>query len=153
MSIVQRLDDDMKKAMRAKDSLALSCIRMLKSKMMEKEVALRAKQGKEYKISDQEAEAVVAAYAKQRRDSIESYTKGGRDDLVESEKAELEIVQRYLPEPMGDDELKAIVAEAVAESGASSVRDMGAVMKLVMARAKGAADGKRINEMVRQLLG
>ncbi len=153
MSIVQRLDDDMKQAMRAKDSLALSCIRMLKSKMMEKEVALRAKQGKDYKISDQEAEAVIAAYAKQRRDSIESYTKGGRDDLVESEKAELEIVQRYLPEPMGDDELKAIVAEVVAASGASSVRDMGAVMKLVMARAKGAADGKRINELVRQLLG
>ncbi len=153
MSIVQRLDADMKQAMRAKDSLGLSCIRMLKSKLMEKEVALRSKQGKEYKLSDEEAEAVIAAYAKQRRDSIESYAKGGRDDLVESEKAELEIVQRYLPEPMGDDELKTIVAEAVAESGASSVRDMGAVMKLVMARVKGAADGKKINEMVRRLLG
>jgi uncharacterized protein YqeY len=152
MSIKKRLDGDMQKAMKAREQARVSCIRMLKSKLLEREVALRGKHGLDYEITDEEALAVIASYAKQRKDSIESFRRGGRDDLVAAEEAELEIVGRYLPRQVTGDELRELVQEAISEAGAQSIKDLGAVMQLVMAKARGAADGKRVNQLVRELL-
>ena len=152
MSIVERLENDLKQAMKARDQRKLSCIRMLKSRLKEREVAQRAKQGPEAKLSEEEVVDVVGAYAKQRRDSIEAYRQAGREDLASNEEAELAIVTEYLPQQLGEDELRALVAAAVAEAGASSAKDMGAVMKLVVPRTKGRADGKLVSAMVREAL-
>jgi len=152
MNMKQRLDDDIKKAMKAKDRQRTDCLRMLKSKILEKEVGLRAKQGKDYSLTDEEAVEVIGSYAKQRRDSIDSYRKGGRADLVANEEAELAIVGGYLPEQLGEDEVREIVQAAVAESGATAPSQMGLVMKAVMPRVKGKADGKLVNRLVREAL-
>jgi uncharacterized protein YqeY len=152
MSIKQRLDADLKTAMKAREPTAVSCIRMLKSKLLEREVALRGKHGVDYRIADEEALAVISGYAKQRRDSIESYRQGGREELAAAEEAELEIVRRYLPKQLSPDELRELIGGAIVEAGASSVKDLGSVMKLVVPRTKGAADGKTVNRLVRELL-
>jgi len=152
MSIKQRLDTDMKQAMKGRDRPRVSCIRMLKSKLLEREVALRAKHGTDYEITEEEAQSVIATYAKQRRDSIDSYRKGGRDDLVADEQAELEIVSTYLPQQLSEAELRPLVQQAISESGAESVQDIGKVMKVLMPRTKGKADGKQVNRIVRELL-
>ena len=125
---------------------------MVKSRVQEKQVELRGKKGPEAKLSDDDVMQVVSAYAKQRRYSIESYERGGREDLAAKERAELEIVSAYLPQQMSEDEVAKIVDEAVAESGATQPQDMGAVMKLVMPRVKGRADGKLVNRIVQDRL-
>src|SRR5262249_7640500 len=104
------------------------------------------------KLSDPEAIKALAAYAKQRRDSIESYRQGGREDLALKEEAELAIVQEYLPKQLAADEVRRIAREAIAEAGATSPKDLGAVMKIVMPRVKGAADGRMVNQIVAELL-
>jgi len=147
------LMDDLKASMKAGDKLRTGCLRMLRSKVLEREVALRPKKGADYELEDEEALQVISTYAKQRKDSIESYRNGGREDLAAKEEAELKIVEEYLPEKMSADELGPIVAEIIAESGATSPKDMGQVMKLVMARVGGAADGKAVSQIVRQKLG
>ena len=152
MSIREQLESDMKLAMRARDQKRLDCIRMLKSKVQECEVSARGKQGKDHALSDDDVLAVVSAYAKQRRDSIESYRQGGRDDLADAEQAELEIVTTYLPKQLSAEELRSLVQAAIAESGAASMKDIGAVMKLVMPKTKGLADGKQVNALARELL-
>ena len=153
MSIKQRLETDMKQAMKGRDRPRVSCIRMLKSKLLEHEVSLRAKHGTDYEISDEEAQVVIATYAKQRRDSIDSYRSGGRDDLVADEQAELEIVTTYLPRQLSEDELRQLVLVAISESGAESIKDIGKLMKVLMPKTKGKADGKQVNRIVRELLG
>ena len=153
MSIRERLEADMKEALRAKEPRRLGVIRMLRSKLLEREVELRSDRGRDYRIEDAEALGVIASYAKQRRDSIEGYAKGGRDDLVASEEAELAIVQAYLPQQLSEDEVRRIVDQAVAEAGAASERDLGAVMKLVMPKVKGKADGGMVNRIARERLG
>jgi uncharacterized protein YqeY len=152
MSIKRKLESDFKEALKARETLRVGCLRMLKSKILEREVALRADRGKDYELEDDEAQAVIAAYGKQRRDSIESFRQAGRDDLADKEEAELAIVNAYLPRQLSGEEIERIVREAIEESGATSPRDMGKVMKLVMPRVKGAADGKRVNEIVRASL-
>ncbi len=152
MSIRKQLEADMRQAMRARDQQRLSCIRMLKSKLQEREVALRGKHGKDHELADDEVLAVVSAYAKQRRDSIDSYRQGGRDDLADAEQAELEIVTAYLPKQLSAGELRELVRGAIAESGAASMKDIGAVMKVVMLKTKGLADGKQVNLVARELL-
>ena len=153
MSVKKRLDTDMKDAMKKRDQQRLGCIRMLKSKLQEREVALRSKHGTDYLITDEEALSVISTYAKQRRDSIESYRQGGRDDLVAAEEAELAIVTDYLPRQLSADELRGMIQEAITESGAQSIKDLGQVMRLVVPKTKGAADGKLVNQLVRELLG
>jgi uncharacterized protein YqeY len=152
MSIKRKLEADLREALKARETLRVGCLRMLKSKILEREVALRVERGKDYELEDDETRGVIAAYAKQRRDSIESYRQAGRDDLAGKEEAELAIVNAYLPRQLSDEEIGRIVREAIGESGAASPRDMGKVMKLVMPRVKGAADGKRVNEIVRASL-
>jgi uncharacterized protein YqeY len=152
MSLKQRIEDDFKQAFKAGDKPKVAVLRMVKSKLQEKQVSLRGEKGKDYELADDEVQAVVAAYAKQRRDSIESYVSAGGEELAEQERGELALVEEYLPQQLGDDELRGIVAEVVTETGAASMKDMGAVMKGVMARVRGAADGKRVQQFVRELL-
>ena len=152
MTIKERIVADLTAAMKAKDPARLGVVRMLKAKMLEAEVALRAKKGLDYQLEDAEAQAVIAAYAKQRRDSIDAYRSGGRADLAAKEEAELILVQAYLPRQMTADEIRAVVRESIAAAGATSAKEMGAVMKLVMPRVKGVADGKLVNDIVRELL-
>ena len=152
MSLKQRIEDDLKTALKAGEKQRLSCLRMVKAKVQEKQVELRGKQGPEAKLSDHDVTNVVSAYAKQRRDSIESYEQAGREDLAANERAELEILAAYLPQQMSEGDVAAIVDEAVRESGASEPKDMGAVMKLVMPKIKGRADGKLVNRIVQSRL-
>lgn len=153
MSIKEKIAADLTAAMKAKDTVRLGVLRMLKAKMLEAEVEQRSKKGTGYALEDPEALASIAAYAKQRRDAIEAYRKGRRDDLAVKEEAELAIVQEYLPRQLSAEEVRDIVRRAMVETGASSMKDMGALMKVVMPRTKGAADGKLVNEVVRRMLG
>ena len=154
MSLKQRLEDEIKTAMKARDASRLACLRMLKSRVMEREVALRAKQGRDYTIAehDDEVQGVIAAYAKQRRDSIDSYRQGGRDELAAAEQAELAIVSEFLPVQLSEDDVRDLVKQAIADSGATSAKDLGAVMKAAMPLTQGKADGKLVNRLARELL-
>jgi uncharacterized protein YqeY len=134
--------------MKARDSSRLSALRMLKAAIMNKGV----EKGRD--LEDAEVLQVVASLVKQRRDSIEQFAKAGRTDLVEKETGELAVLQAYLPPSASPEEIDAAVAEAIAETGATSPKDMGKVMKAVMPKLAGKnADGKAVNEAVRRTLG
>jgi uncharacterized protein len=152
VSILEQISGHLKDAMKSGDKTRLGVLRMVRSKMQEAEVERRAKAGREYTLGDEEAVAVIAAYAKQRHASIDSYRKAGREDLVAQEEAELAIVQEYLPEQLSDEALREIVREAIESCGAKSPKDMGAVMKQVMPKIQGAADGKAVSQLVREML-
>jgi len=153
MTLKERIVSDITASMKARDTVRLGVVRMLKARMQEAEVEKRAEKGAGYALEDAEALAVISAYAKQRRDSIEAYRQGGREDLAAKEEAELAIIQQYLPAQLSEADVRRLVSEAIAESAASSAKDMGAVMKLVMPKVKGVADGKLVNQIVRELLG
>ncbi|HKY33521.1 MAG TPA: GatB/YqeY domain-containing protein [Candidatus Polarisedimenticolia bacterium] len=152
MSLKQTIADDLKAAMKIRAKERVEVLRMARAKMMEAEVALRASMGRDYELSDDEASKALAAYAKQRRDSIESFRRAGREDLAAREEAELAIVQEYLPRRLSDGEVRVIVREVIAEVGADSPRQMGAVMKAVLPRVQGVADGKLVSRIVSELL-
>ena len=149
MTLQQRLDSDLKEAMRAKDATKLGVLRMLKSAL---KYAAIAKSDAEAELSDAEAVQVIRKQAKQRQDSIESFEKGGRGELADKEKEELAILNTYLPQGMSPDELAKVVRETIAEIGATSKAQMGAVMKALQAKVGGRADGKTLSsEVARQL--
>ncbi len=149
MTLQQRVDSDLKEAMRAKDPTKLGVLRMLKSAL---KYATIAKSGAEAELSDAEAVQVIRKQAKQRQDSIESFEKGGRAELADKEKQELAILNTYLPQGMSPDELAKVVRETIAELGATSKAQMGAVMKALQAKVGGRADGKTLStEVARQL--
>jgi uncharacterized protein YqeY len=148
MSMNDQVGADITAAMKARDASRLSALRMLKAAVMNKSV----EKGRD--LDDAEVLQVVASLVKQRRDSIEQFTNAGRTDLVEKETAELKVLQAYLPAAATPEEINAAVAEAIAETGASSPKDMGKVMKAVMPKLAGKnADGKAVNEAVRRTLG
>ena len=151
-TLKQRIEDDIKTAMKTGDKVRLGALRMVKAKMMEAEVALRGKKGRDYQLEDAEAIQSLSTSAKQRKDSIEAFRQGGREDLVKTEEAELAVIQEYLPKQMTADEVARIAREAIAATGATSPKDMGAVMKIVMPQVKGAADGKEVNRIISELL-
>ena len=153
MTLKDRIVTDLTAAMKAKDADRLAVLRMLKAKMMEAEVAQREKKGIGYVLEDPDAQAVIAAYAKQRRDSIDAYRQGGRADLAAKEEAELALIQQYLPAQLSEDQIRTIVGDAIKESGAASAKDMGAVMKIVMPKVRGVSDGKVVNQIVTEMLG
>ena len=153
MSIKNRIAEDIKRAMKAGEKDRLGVLRMLKAKIQEAEVNRRAREGADYELSDEETTQALSTYAKQRRDSIQAYTDAGRDELAAQEQAELAVVQYYLPQQLSEDDVRCIVADAVAATGASSPREMGAVMQAVMPQVKGRADGKLVNRLVRESLG
>jgi uncharacterized protein YqeY len=149
MTLQQRVDSDLKKAMRAKDATKLGVLRMLKSAL---KYAAIAKSDAEAELSDAEAVQVIRKQAKQRQDSIESFEKGGRAELAEKEKEELAILNTYLPQGMSPDELAKVVRETIAELGATSKAQMGAVMKALQAKIGGRADGKTLSSEVQKQL-
>jgi uncharacterized protein YqeY len=149
MTLQQRVDSDLKEAMRAKDATKLGVLRMLKSAL---KYAAIAKSDAEAELSDAEAVQVIRKQAKQRQDSIESFEKGGRAELADKEKEELAILNTYLPQGMSPDELAKVVRETIAELGATSKAQMGAVMKALQPKVGGRADGKTLSaEVARQL--
>ncbi len=149
MTLQERVDSDLKEAMRAKDATKLGVLRMLKSAF---KYAAIAKSGAEAELSDAEAVQVIRKQVKQRQDSIESFEKGGRAELAEKEREELGILNTYLPQAMSADELAKVVRETIAEVGATSRAQMGAVMKALQAKVVGRADGKTLSaEVTRQL--
>jgi len=148
MSLSNTVSTDITAAMKAKDSARLSALRMLKAAIMNKGV----EKGRD--LDDQEVLQVIHALVKQRRDSIEQFQNAGRTDLVDKETAELAVLNGYLPPAVGQDEIDAAVAAAIAETGATSAKDMGKVMKAVMPMLAGKnADGRAVNEAVRRKLG
>jgi uncharacterized protein YqeY len=147
MSLVSDVSAAITDAMRSRDAPRLSALRMLKAAMMNKSVE------KGHDLDDKEAQQVVSAVVKQRRDSIEQFQKGGRQDLVDKETAEIAVLEAYLPPAADPGVIERAVDEAIAETGASSTRDMGKVMKAAMARLAGqTVDGTVVNETVRKKL-
>jgi uncharacterized protein len=147
MTFVDKVNQDIAEAMRAKNQDRLGPLRMLKAALMNKKV----ERGKD--VDDREAQQIVSTLVKQRKDSVEQFTKAGRQDLADKEQAEIAILEAYLPPPVSREELEKAVDEAVRTTGASSPKDMGGVMKAVMAGLAGRnADGKLINELVRARL-
>jgi uncharacterized protein YqeY len=148
MSIFEQVEKDLTAALKAQESLKLSVLRMMKAALMNKKVEL----GKA--LDDSEALAVLRTLAKQRRESVDAYRKGGREDLAGKEESEIKIVEAYLPAGASDGDIDAAVAAAIAETGASTAKDIGKTMKAAMAKLAGKnADGKRVNEKVRAKLG
>jgi uncharacterized protein YqeY len=150
MNLKERIDRDLKDAMRSRNTVRLRTLRSIRAALLEKEIAER--KGGEADLTEKQMLAVLQKQAKQRRDSIDQYDKGGRNDLVAAESAELKIIESYLPEQLGDEDIRAVVQEIVKESGAASMADMGKVMGPAMQRLGGQADGKRVNQIVREIL-
>lgn len=146
MSLKQELTDAMKQAMKAKDSERLSAIRLILSAIKNREIEARAE------LDDQGVIAILGTLVKQRKESAQVYRDNQRLDLAEKEEAELAVLQEFLPEPLSEEELVALIDGIIDEVGASSMRDMGPVMKLVGERAQGRADGKRASELVKARL-
>ena len=148
MPLSDTINTDITAAMKSKDAPRLSALRMLKAAVMNKGV----EKGRD--LDDAEVLQVVSSLVKQRRDSVDQFSKAGRADLVDKENAEIVILEAYLPPAASPEEIEAAVAAAVAETGASSPKDMGKVMKAVMPKLAGKnADGRAINEAVRRKLG
>ena len=149
MSLQKRIDEDLKDAMRSKDADRLSVLRLLKAAL--KNAAIE-RLGADGELNDADAVAVIRKQVKQRQDSIESFGKGGRADLVEKEKAEIAMLNNYLPQAMSAEELTKIVADTIREAGATSRVQMGTVMKALQPKIAGRADGKTLStEVARQL--
>jgi len=151
VNLSERVDSELKTAMREKNAIKLGVLRMLKAALTN---ATIEKGGADSKLTDAEAAQVIRKQVKQRQDSIESFEKGGRAELAAKEKEELSILQSYLPQAMSIDEISKVVQETITEVGASSKAQMGAVMKALQAKVAGRADGKTLSaEVQRQLSG
>ena len=147
MSLKERLSEEAKDALRGGEKVRLGTLRLLSAAVKNKEVEVG------HELDDEEFVQVAQKEAKQRRESIEAYEKGGRDDLVAREREELEVLSAYIPAGLSDEELDAIVEEIVAAVGATGPGDMGKVMGAVMAKVKGRADGREVQAKVRTRLG
>ena len=146
MTLKKKMDQEMILAAKAKDKIRLSALRLLKSGLHNREIDLKRE------LNEAEFLQLLSAMVKQRKDSIEQFEKGGRTDLVEKEEAELKVIQEFMPTPMSEAELDAMIAEAIRETGAASVRDMGKVMATLMPKVTGKADGKTVGEKVKARL-
>ena len=146
MKLIEQIQEDLKRSMKAKDGNRVSVLRLLLSSIRNREKEKREA------LSEEEVLAEIASSAKRRRESVEAFREGGRVDLVEKEEAELGILQEYLPQQLSPDEVRAVVQEVVVSVGAATMGDLGKVMKEVMAKLRGKADGKLVNEIVREVL-
>lgn len=149
MTLPERIDSDLKGAMKAKDTAKLGVLRMLKSALKYSAIE---KSGTEGQLDDTEATQVIRKQVKQRQDSIESFEKGGRPELAAKEKEELAILQSYLPQSLSADELAKVVSETIREVGATSKAQMGVVMKALQTKVAGRADGKTLSQEVQRQL-
>ncbi len=162
MTIKEQLNIDIKKALREKDELILSVLRMLNSAIHNKEIEKRSKLSKEEKdleklkeeskLTEEEILKTIFSEAKKRNDSIEAFAKGGRDDLVEKEKKELEILKKYLPEQMSRDKIIEEAKKAIKETSAEGIKDIGKVMSVLMPILNGRANGTTVSDIVKELL-
>jgi len=150
VTLAQRVDEDLKQAMREKNATKLGVLRMLKSALKYSAIEKSPAEGE---LNDSEAAQVIRKQVNQRQDSIESFEKGGRAELAAKEKNELSILQSYLPQPMTAEEIAKVVRETIAEVGATSRAQMGAVMKALQSKAAGRADGKTLSQEVQKQLG
>jgi uncharacterized protein YqeY len=149
MTLQFRVDNDIKDAIRARDTVRLKALRMLKTAM--KNAAIE-KGGAEAVLDDVEAAAIIRKQIKQRQDAIEGFERGGRTELADGERAEITVLSEYLPKELSPDEITGLAKAAVAEAGATSKRQMGIVMKIATAKAAGRVDGKTLSEAVQRLL-
>jgi uncharacterized protein YqeY len=150
MSLKEKIDLDLKNSMKSGDKTRLNAIRSIRASLLEKEVSIRVA-GKGVLTDEQEIEVLVSL-AKKRRDAIEQFTAGNRPDLAETELAELTVIEEYLPEPVSDEDVRAVVEDIVAKTGATSMKDIGKVMGQAMKALKGKADGTKVQEIVKSLL-
>jgi hypothetical protein len=146
MELKKKIDGEMLKAAKAKDSVGLSAIRMIKAALHNKEIDLKKE------LSDDDILQVLSSMVKQRKDSIEQFKNGGRQDLVEKEEKELLVIQGFMPEQMSEEEIAAQIEKAIEAVSAKSIRDMGKVMKVLMPLLTGKADGKVVSELVKSKL-
>ncbi len=146
-SLKERLQNDLKTAMKEKDKFKRDVVRFVMSAIKQIEVDERKE------LSDADIEAILVKQIKQRNDSIEQFREGGREDLVEKNERELEILRSYLPEPMSEDEVRGVLSDIIAETGAKSMKDMGRVMGEAKKRIGSRAEGKLINQIAKELLG
>lgn len=146
MTLLNRLNNDIKVAMKAKDKETLSVLRMMKSSIQNEEI----KKGES--LSPDEELTVLSREMKQRKDSLQEFNQADRQDLAEKVSGEIKIVERYMPEQLSEDELRNIVQSAIDETGASSMKDFGKVMGVVMPKTKGRADGQKVNSLVKESL-
>jgi uncharacterized protein len=150
MPISEQVQKDMVEAMRSREELRLSTLRMVKSALKNKEVEKRAP------LDDRESQQVLSTLIKQRKDAIEQFQKGGRQELADKEAAEIKIIEAYLPKALGEEEITAAVTATIAEMGSPTMKDMGTVMKNSMAKLQGSGarvDGKVVSEIVKKQLG
>ena len=146
MSLEERLVEEMKQAMRSNDKLRLSAIRMIRSAVKNKEIEVRKK------LEDEDVVRVIQGMMRKAEESLEQFEKGGRMDLVEKEKQEVEVLKSFLPQPISQEEILKIIDQTIEETEASSLKDLGRVMKSVMPKLVGKADGKLINQLVKDRL-
>ena len=147
MSLHDRLTEDLKLAMKSRDQLRMDVIRMIKAAVLNKEVELKRD------LDDAEMSRVMTTLVKQRRESVEQFEKAQRAELAEKERREIQIIEAYLPKPMTQQELEALIVSVISETGASSMKDMGQIMKAVMARVAGQPlDGKHVSDLVKSKL-
>lgn len=146
MSLSERLNEDMKQAMKSQDKFRLSVIRMIRSSIKNIEIDQRKT------LDDNEVLDILSREIKQRKDALQEFERAGREDLADSAKAEIAIISEYLPKQLTEEEIKAIVLQTIQEVGASSKAEMGKVMGALMPKVKGRADGKLVNQLVQQLL-
>lgn len=146
MGLKSEIQEAVKVALKSGDQLTLSTLRMLLAAIHNEEIRLRRE------LTTEEIQKTIATLCKQRNEAIELYRKGRREELAAKEEAELVVLQRFLPQALSDDEMKGIIRESIAEVGAKGLKDLGKVMKLVMPKVSGRGDGKRVNELARELL-
>lgn len=148
MDILKKIDDDLSTSLKAKDDLRVSTLRMMKAALKNAEIEKRQKGG----LKEEDITGVLSSLVKQRRESVEQYTKAGRLDLADRESREIEIIQEYLPEQLSEEELESLIRSAIHETGVSNVKEIGRLMKVLMPRVKGRADGRIVNEKARDIL-
>jgi len=146
LRLINQIQEDLKRSMKAKDGNRVSVLRFLLSSIQNREIEKRDT------LDDEEVLAEITSSAKRRKESMEAFEEGGRTDLVEKEAAELAILQEYLPEQLSPDEIRGVVQEVVEAVGAKTASDLGKVMKELMPRLRGKADGKLVNEIVQEAL-
>jgi len=146
VQLSEKLSDDYREALKAGDKSRVSILRMIKAAVKNREIE------KGSSLSDDEIYAILRSFVKRANESIEQFSKAGRTDLAEKEKEELSIMQGYLPRQLGEEEIRKLVKDIVSETGASGMKDMGKVMKAVMAKTKGQVDGKLVNTIVKETL-
>ena len=147
MDLKAEIQDAVKTAMKSGDSVTLSTLRLLLSAVHYQEIKTRNE------LTAQEIQKTISTLGKQRTEAIELFRKGGREDLAQKEEAELKVLERFLPQPLNEREVQALIRESIEELGAKGVQDLGKVMKQVMLKVNGRTDGKRVNELAKALLG